>query len=652
MYFLKSFARYIKIHIVGDTYFLTIILMVRFPSVRSWGMTLLLSLSCLFICSVSAAGTIPRDGLRLELLLATGAQDTSGNNRLVTSTGIAPSYQVDSVYGMPHARFAGSGWLRINTTWSAGVSDDFAISMWIKIPDSNLVNNQSNNLINLNWWYYNAYGQGINQAYFDKPMVLFSTKSSWNDASNLRFAISKEGKCSINTAWGNLYWQNFHYWTSYNTDIFWLMSPTFDCANLKDGKWHHIVLNRKATTLTTYIDGNSVWSAVSNVQLSRTLNIWSFGFYINTGSYQLYPENTVNQIYASHFLQGWIAWFRMYSRFISESDIEALGDEFRYTQSDLAWIGNITLTMDKYQKPTLSIQTKNIPLNLSKDSVVYEYSVDAKTFSPVQLIEDISSNTWSLSYKISTDMSNVPDGKITVTYRIRSWSEFQNIGTVTFTKLDSVMTITINQPNSDISQSKTITATTDSWAKLYMSQTKMTTCDGSITTWEDYSDLTFTSKNDNGTRICYKAVSSINTKIVYKLSTAIQWIQTMDEQKSTSSLLFSNYLLWNKSNYQKPEDSTFLVLDLLWVTAGQSQWTINGITMTDINGDGLVDFLYSRNDPIRRAILVNNGNYTFRVTYKCAVDSTWLYWWPNANWVWWLNQPTSTYYWDCADPTR
>ncbi len=42
--------------------------------------------------------------------------------------------------------------------------------------------------------------------------------------------------------------------------------------------------------------------------------------------------------------------------------------------------------------------------------------------------------------------------------------------------------------------------------------------------------------------------------------------------------------------------------------------------MTDINGDGLVDFLYSRNDPIRRAILINNGNYTFKTVYKCAID--------------------------------
>lgn len=59
--------------------------------------------------------------------------------------------------------------------------------------------------------------------------------------------------------------------------------------------------------------------------------------------------------------------------------------------------------------------------------------------------------------------------------------------------------------------------------------------------------------------------------------------------------------------------------------------------MTDINGDGLVDFLYSRSDSIRRAIIINNGNYTFKTVYKCAVDAF---------------STGSTYYGDCADTTR
>ena len=62
-----------------------------------------------------------------------------------------------------------------------------------------------------------------------------------------------------------------------------------------------------------------------------------------------------------------------------------------------------------------------------------------------------------------------------------------------------------------------------------------------------------------------------------------------------SSGIFSDYTLWTKSLFQKPNDTTYMMLDLLGVSPGSSQGTINGVTMTDINGDGLVDFLYSNN---------------------------------------------------------
>jgi hypothetical protein len=66
-------------------------------------------LFCLSFGSVFAAGTIPRDALRLELLFATGSRDSSGNARIVSSTGVTPTYQVDPIYGVAHAQFAGNG---------------------------------------------------------------------------------------------------------------------------------------------------------------------------------------------------------------------------------------------------------------------------------------------------------------------------------------------------------------------------------------------------------------------------------------------------------------------------------------------------------------------------------------------------------------
>jgi hypothetical protein len=72
--------------------------------------------------------------------------------------------------------------------------------------------------------------------------------------------------------------------------------------------------------------------------------------------------------------------------------------------------------------------------------------------------------------------------------------------------------------------------------------------------------------------------------------------------------------------------------------------------MTDINGDGLVDFLYSRNDPIRRAIIINNGNYTFKTVYKCVFDPVGSYYSPTAGR--WIDVTVTSYYGDCADTTR
>lgn len=156
--------------------------------------------SCSFVVSVSAAGTIPRDSLRLELSLATGSLDTSGNNRPVTATGVAPSYQIDPIYGVPYAQFSGSGGLRVNTAWSA--TDDFAISFWINENSQKLAGNTSNNIVKLPSYIYlptpwNSYY--TTQLLYDKPQVIFSAKSGYSDTSALRLAISKDGVCSLNS---------------------------------------------------------------------------------------------------------------------------------------------------------------------------------------------------------------------------------------------------------------------------------------------------------------------------------------------------------------------------------------------------------------------------------------------------------------------
>jgi len=623
--------------------------------------------------SVSAAGTIPRDWLRLELLLATGAQDTSGNNRPVTATGIAPTYQVDPVYGIPYAQFSGSGWLRVNTAWTAGASDDFTVSFWMR---HSWIFQQETTLTGMMDRIriaqpYSTPSDFRNEIYYTTLAqdIFVTADSGW-----MKLIVDKNWKCSFKggywtTLLQSLYAGAEHDWWKWTTvyqneyrivESWNNMQDSFSCPNILNNKWHNIIMKRKQWTFSIYIDGIEVMKTLNNaVSLNRVIDIWYTSTDIGAYSWKFTPSQ-INTLVNSKYLNSWIAWFRIYSKSLTDDEIEALGDEYRYAQSDLVGAGNITLAMEKYAKPNLTIQLKSIAPNLSKDTVEYQYSTDGKKFSGITDIIDISSSTGFLNYRVNLNLSSVPDGKVSITLRIKSGDTYQNIGTISFNKLDATVGITINQPASDIATSKTISATTEAWNVLYMSQTRWTVCDSTITTWEDYSDLTFTTKNDNGIRICYKSVNSATNKTIYKLSASIQWIQSLDDQKVKGYTLFNNYIYWTKSYYQKSDDSTSMVLDLLnsakqrtdsygwqWQWTWYSTSSSNVITMTDINGDWLVDFLYHSTDPVRRAILINNGNYTFKTVYKCAIDIEMR--WDTFNYI-----PTGNtiYYGDCADPTR
>lgn len=186
-------------------------------------------------------------------------------------------------------------------------------------------------------------------------------------------------------------------------------------------------------------------------------NHFSSENYLNSG----FSSEQIGAVKNAHFSRSAVAGFRLYNRALTNDEIEALGDEYRYAQSDLIGAGNITIAIEKYTKPNVMIQLKSIAPNLSKDTVEYQYSTDGKTFSGITDITDISSLTGSLDYKISLNISSVPDGKVNITLRVKSGETYQNIGSVSLTKLDTVMSIIINQPNTETTTSKNISATTD-----------------------------------------------------------------------------------------------------------------------------------------------------------------------------------------------
>ncbi len=602
-------------------------------------------LSLSIFSSSFAAGNIPRDSLRLELLLATGSTDTSGNNRIVTSTWLAPVYATDTSYGIPHAKFA-SGGLRINTAWVAAWADDYSISFWIKLWQSDLKNNS--------WWLTTTLTQSIPSSQgtmytttYSKPQVIFSTRWSIQDTSSTILSVLNNNQCSFRTSSISSY--------PNHQDNYSYFEPWFNCQSMLDGKWHHILISRKgwavnglwqiyiSPTTIVYLDGTNLFTTTSNtLQINKYLTIGSLGIPSNTGITNYYQTGVLQDVMASHYFRGGLAGFRIYSRALTDAEREALGDEYRYWQSDLSGTGNIQLSIEKYTRPELTLAVRSVPLNLSTNLVTYEYSTSTGIFIPITTITDISTGTSSLDYRMRIDLTNVPDGRVNVALRVRTGSTSQNIGSVGFNKYETNLTITINQPNLDLADAKTITAFVDNAWVLSYSLTRWTVCDGTLGWWEDYSDLTFTTKADNGIRVCYRATVPSTGKSVYKLSAAIQGIQALQEQITSNTNFFANLYLWRKSAYPNPNDSAAMLLELLGVSAGASQGTINGMSVIDVNGDGLVDFVYSRNDPVRRAIIVNNGNYTFKIVYKCAtstVDSTWY------------NTPL-TYYGDCADPSR
>ncbi len=101
---------------------------------------------------------------------------------------------------------------------------------------------------------------------------------------------------------------------------------------------------------------------------------------------------------------------------------------------------------------------------------------------------------------------------------------------------------------------------------------------------------------------------------------------------------FDNYETW-KSGKLKPNDTIGQVLRAMNTTKTTfNESTETGEQFVDINGDGLLDFLYFSITPSdtapgslnKTALFINKGNFTFEPIYKCVVSQ-------------------SIYYGDCAE---
>ncbi len=576
------------------------------------------------------AASIPTTDLRLELLLTTWALDTSGINRIVTATGWAPQYKVDATTGVPFAQFGGSWGLTAITWWNWTNLDDFTISFWVKVRPQDFPGSGSTYFFNP---YVAPYGYVSSSTGYYLPTILSSHTSPTVNAFSIR--LRKDYQCAL---WGVKNWTwtwALYYHDSINNPGLWI-----NCSKLNDSKWHIMVAKRYNRTLTLQIDSDTIYTGSGGNNDMYVGRIFSLGYFpLRADSwaliYQMWENPNITNS-TSYFSWG-LTKFRFYSRALTALEISALQDENIISQSELTGTWNISVALDSYNSPNLQLTLSWIPLSLSKNKVTYQFSTNSWTYVDVLSwsIIDTSTSTWSYKYRLVLNMSIYPDGITNVALRTKSGATFTTLGTVKFTKLDLPYWIIITEPPTSLSISKTQTAALIwTWGVLTMSITRWNICDATLI-FDNYADMVFTSKSDNFTRICYKGHYAWIGKTIYQLSNPIQGI-TWPSNSLNWSRIFDDYLNWTKSAYAKINDTASTVLDLLAVSASASNGTVNGVTMVDINGDWLVDFLYSRNDPIRKSIIANNGNFTFRTVYKCATD-TWA---------------TTMYYGDCADSTR
>ena len=128
------------------------------------------------------------------------------------------------------------------------------------------------------------------------------------------------------------------------------------------------------------------------------------------------------------------------------------------------------------------------------------------------------------SYNASTTVAIQTAGDGTYYLHVQAKDAAGNESAVTTVSAildNTVPTITINNPDSSTSQSKTITASTSD-GTLAMSNTTGATCDATLT-FIVYASQTFTSESDNGTKVCYKAIDTAGN-VSYSLSGAIMGI--------------------------------------------------------------------------------------------------------------------------------
>ncbi|MCX8174877.1 MAG: DUF5011 domain-containing protein [Candidatus Micrarchaeota archaeon] len=172
-------------------------------------------------------------------------------------------------------------------------------------------------------------------------------------------------------------------------------------------------------------------------------------------------------------------------------------------------------------------------------------------------------------YEVEWDTTNVEDG----TYNV--WAEaYDNEAnkalseTVTITIDNTAPSIVVNNPGTAPATSKTISAVMNEAGTLYMKVDAGQVCDESLS-FEPYAETTFTSEEDNGKTICYKAEDNAGN-VAYKLSDPISGIDTTAPYvlQVTSTNPDGIYGIGSQASIEVKFSEPVIVTPYYWYTCG------------------------------------------------------------------------------------
>ena len=442
------------------------------------------------------------------------------------------------------------------------------------------------------------------------PQIIFST-NYWEFKDKIYLALDNNYTCFL------------PYWN-------------FDCSILKDEKNHKVIIKKDGLNNLVYLDSILVlnvsdarWEYWAQLSLKNSFNITN----------SVYPTAKRPYYFCNwYLLVNWSYICDSKSEFLWNIDYLTLNnfntDILQFSKiiddeternillstKSLSY-NNIKLTIQNFVNDLLTINVTWLDDNTSIEKINYSYSFDGINYINIDK-NNIESNTNSgFLYTINT--TDLPYWDIQLFLNIKDWALSKNIWQINSRKENSWLDISIIMPDSLASDSKYISASFD-W-DLYMSIVKTWNICNQTLIFENYTPLTFTSEYNNWYKVCYKWIDNNTNQIVYKLSNEINWIKS--KELFLWNTIFDDYKKWSYSKFPKENDTTFIALWLIWISSSYwdktwKSWINWWSQLADINWDWLIDILYNLDN--RKAILVNNWDFTFDIVYKCVVDN-WYY---------------------------